>query len=326
MSLSPRLEVLAQRVLGVLTRIDKRVSTRSKRLDRVLLLVAILVFVGGSVLAYVNLPESTREPVWALLALVAIIGVPLTIATNAAEYVLSAHLLGYRVPLDSALRVSIVAAAANLLPIPGSVLVRTEAVRRLGAKASRALATSTVVGISWLATTAALTGGLLLLHGRPTVGAIAAAVGAVLLGLTVLLCFRLDATRALVISGRLVLVESASVLVKAARLYVILHALHFAGGVDQAMALTSAGVVSTATGFFPGGMGATEVLSAAVGPLVDLPAALGLLAAAIDRAIGLAGLALISGLLFLRVPKIAKDMKEMTEASESVGGRPESPS
>jgi hypothetical protein len=323
---SQRLEVLARRVIGFLTRLDKRVNTRSKRMDRILLLLAILVFVGGFVLAFVNLPESNRRPVWTLLALVAVIGVPLTIATNAAEYGLSANLLGYRVSVESALRVSLVAAAANLLPIPGSVLVRTEAVRRLGAKTGKALATSTVVGIAWLATTAALTGGLLLFHGRATVGAIATAIGAILLGITLLLCFRLDASRALAIGGRLLVVESASVLVKAARLFVIFHALHYQVGVDQAMALTSAAVVSTATGFFPGGMGATEVLSAAVSPLVDLPAALGLLGAAIDRIIGLVGLAILSGLLLIRLPRIAEDMKEMKDASETVRSQSESPS
>jgi len=323
---SQRLEVLAQRVVAFLTRLDKRVSARSKRMDRILLLLAILVFVGGFVLAVVNLPESTRRPVWSLLALVGVIGVPLTIATNAAEYGLSANLLGYRVSVESALRVSLVAAAANLLPIPGSVLVRTEAVRRLGAKTSKAFATSTVVGIAWLATTATLTGGLLLFHGRAALGAIAAAIGAILLGITFLLCFRLDASRALAIGGRLLVVESASVLVKAARLFVIFHALHYQVGVDQAMALTSAAVVSTATGFFPGGMGATEVLSAAVSPLVDLPAALGLLAASIDRIIGLVGLAILSGLLLLRSPRIAEDMKEMKDASETVRSQPESPS
>jgi uncharacterized membrane protein YbhN (UPF0104 family) len=258
------------------------------------------------------------------LAVVAIVGVPLTVATNAAEYALSASMLGYRVPFQSALKVSLLATAANMLPLPGSVLVRTEAVRRLGARMSTALATSTVVGLAWLATAATLTGMFLLAHGRAAVGTISTGLGALLLGATFLLCFRLDAPRVLKTSSRLIVVESASVLVKAARLYVIFRALHYAVGVDQALVLTSAAVVSTATGFFPAGMGATEILSAAVSPLVDLPPALSLLAAAIDRLLGLAGLGVLSGLVLLRAPRVAEDIKDVTEPSEVVRGQSES--
>jgi hypothetical protein len=319
-----RLEPLAQRIFEVLVRIGARLNARSKRVERIAMLVAALIFVGGSVLAYVNLPASASEPIWTLLIVVAIVGVPLTVATNAAEYVMSANMLGYRAPFGSALKVSLLATAANMLPLPGSVLVRTEAVRRLGAKMSKALATSTVVGIAWLATTATLTGVLLLAHGRVAVGAISTGVGALLLGATFLLCLRLDPSRVLITSSRLIVVETASVLVKAARLYVIFRALHYAVGIDQVLVLTSAAVVSTATGFFPAGMGATEVLSAAVSPLVGLPPALSLLAAAVDRIIGLAGLAVLSGLVLLRAPRLAGDVKEMRDAAEVVRGQSKS--
>lgn len=323
MSVSHRFDALFRRVAEVVLRAAKaRMGTRSKRMERLLLMVAIALFVGGFVLAYINLPESIREPVWALLVAVALIGVPLTVATNAAEYALSANMLGYRVPVESALKVSIVAAAANLLPIPGAVLVRTEAIRRLGAKTKRALATSALVGVAWLAVTAVLTGALLLLYGRVPLGAIAVCIGLVLSGAAFYLLTRIDVSRPLAVGAKLVVVETASVMVKAVRLYVILRALHHQVGLDQAMALTSAGVVATASGFFPGGLGATEVLSAAVSPLVSLPAAVGLLASAIDRMIGLAVLALLTGALMLRKGEVAREV-EVLESSDALEGRPE---
>jgi len=292
-------------------------------MERTLLLVAVIIFAGGFVAAYLNLPPSMEAPVWTLLALVAVIGVPATVATNAWEYALSANLLGYRVSPGAAVRVSIMASAANLLPIPGSVLVRTEAVRRLGAKTSRALATSTLVGLAWLAITALLTGALLLVYGRIGLSAGAGGIGVVLTGATVYLLARLEVSRPALVGAKLALVESASVLVKAVRLYVILHALHYQVGMDQAMALTSASVVATASGFFPGGLGATEVLSAAVSPLVSLPAAVGLLAAAIDRMIGLAVLGLLTGALLFGKRHGAKEVEAAQEESDALGAQPE---
>jgi hypothetical protein len=319
-----RLDAFLKRVVALLIRATKaRLAARSRQMDRILLAVAVVVFIVGVVFSYVSLPDFTRAPVWGLMALVALVGVPLTLAANTAEYVLSVRLLGYRISLEPAIRVSLLAAAANLLPIPGSVLVRTQAMRGLGAKTGRALATSTLVGVAWLATGAALTGGFLFVHGRLAAGAVTVIVGLILLGATLFLSARLDPARAVTISAQLLVVEAASVLVKAARLYVILHALHYQVGMDQAMALTMAAVVSTASGFFPGGLGATELLSAAVSPLVGIPAAVGLLAAAIDRLIQLTLLGLLSGALLRRSPWTAKDVNGTRESSEVMGNQPQ---
>ena len=68
---------------------------------------------------------------------------------------------------------------------------------------------------------------------------------------------------------------TGAILVKAVRLYLVLVALGYEAGVTQALTLTLAAVVVTALGFFPGGLGAAEVLSAALSPLVGLSAAVG---------------------------------------------------
>jgi len=296
-----RLDAFLKRVIELLTRVTAaRAGARSKHADRIVMAVATVIFVGGSIVAYASLPDPRPQPIWILLLLTAVVGVPLTLATNTAEYLVSLKLLRYRVPLEAAIRVSILAAAANLLPLPGSVLVRTHAIRRLGAKTGRALGVSTLVGVAWLATTAALSGGFLLIYGRIILGSVTASIGALLLVATFYLSARLDVARSAAFTGELFLVETASVLVKAARLYVVFRALGHQVDVDQVLALTMAAVVATASGFFPGGLGATEVLSAAISPLIDVPAALGLLVAAIDRLLGIVVLGLLSALLLTR--------------------------
>lgn len=273
-------------------------TSRSKKADRLMLAVAALTFLIGFGLALENLP-SLDEPNWGLLGLVAVIGVPLTVATNAGEYLLSAQLLGYRVAPQAALRVSLLAAAANLLPLPGAVLVRTQAIRKLGARTGVALGVSTLVGVVWLATSGSLTGLFLVLYGRWLPGTVCIVVASVLFALSMHMFSHLGAGATGPMAARLIAVEIASVAVKGARLYLILRSLGYDVQPEQAMALAMAAVISTASGFFPAGLGATEILSAIVAPLVDLPAAIGLVAAAIDRLIGLGILALASGIVLI---------------------------
>ncbi|MQA98989.1 MAG: hypothetical protein GEU78_01635 [Actinobacteria bacterium] len=318
MARSRRSDALSKRVTDLLTRMmTARSAARSRQLDRILMSLATALFLGGFVIAYVNLPDPMREPVWGLLAVTAVAGVPLTLATNTGEYLVSLKLLGYRVPLEVAVRVSVLAAAANLLPLPGSVLVRTHAIRRLGAKTSRAFGVSTLVGVSWLAVTAVLAGGFLLVYGRLPIGVITVTVGALLLGATWYLFARLTVSRSLRLTARLFLVEIASVLVKAARLYVVFQALRYHVDIDQVLALTMAAVVSTASGFFPGGLGATEVLSAAISPLIGLSPAVSLLVAAIDRLLGIAVLGLLAAVLLVHRPELVEEVAETTAAVET---------
>lgn len=312
-----QVESFLRRGFGILSRFSaSRAEHRSKRADNILMILAAVVFLVGFVFAYASFPNDDFETSWGLLLLVAVVGVPLTVATNTAEYLVSVKLLGYRVPLGAALRVSVVASAANFLPLPGSVLVRTRAIRGLGANTGSALGVSTLVGVAWVATGMTLTGGLLLAYGRMAVGALTFFAGAVLLGATLYSSTRLGPRTSWATTGWLVLVEVASVLVKGVRLYVIFHALQFQVDIDQAMALAMAAVLSVASGFLPGGLGLTEVLSAAVSPVVDVPAAAGLLAAAIDRLIGLGVLGLITVALIFWKP--AGDEEATETISESL--------
>lgn len=308
-------DAIAKRVMGLATRLSSaRSAARSRRLERLLMILALALFVGGFIIAYLNLPQPFPEPIWALLLVTAVIGVPLTLVTNVAEYLVSLRLLRYRVPMDLAVRVSVLAAAANLLPLPGSVLVRTHALRRLGATTGRALGVSTLIGLAWLAVTAALAGAFLLVYGRFLIGGVTASVGAVLLIVTGYLFPRIAEVRSTGLAVRLFVVEIGSVLVKAARLYLVFHALRFEVAIDQVLALTIAAVVATASGFFPGGLGATEVLSAAVSPLIGLPAAVSLLVAAIDRLLGIAVLGVLSAVLLVRRPELVEDVRDTVGA------------
>jgi uncharacterized membrane protein YbhN (UPF0104 family) len=267
------------------------------------LAAALVLFVGGSILGVLSLPEVEQKPRWELLAVVGLVGVPLTFALNAAEYQVTAAILGYRVPFVPALRVGILATAANLLPIPGALLVRGHAIRKLGAPYRKIALSTGAVGICFVGTTCVIAGGVLVASGELALGGVLVGAGLLLLALALALLVAergsRDGVRLLFAAGAR---ATGAIVVKAGRLYLILLAFGYEAGATQALTLTLAAVIATALGFFPGGLGAAEGLAAALSPLVGLSAAVGFVASAVDRLISIFGLSVIAGgvLLFDR--------------------------
>ena len=266
--------------------------------ERKLLLVAVALFVVASAVGVANLPPVETEVRWPVLLLLPLIGVPATVATNAWEYRVTAGLVGHEVPPTDAARISVLSTAANLLPIPGAVLVRSRALRQRGTGMGSALAITTAIGVAWVGVTAVLAGGLQLVSGEPPLGA-----AVLVAGLVVLVGAGLLAARARGVPLRrrevltVLLVEVVAVLVAAGRLQVALWGLGYSPGADQSLSLSLAGSLGSAVGFLPAGLGVREVLAAGIGPIVGLPAAVSLVATAVDRVLGLVVLAGITAVL-----------------------------
>lgn len=278
----------------------RRNPRRSTGSDVGLLCAAVVLFVAGTVLSYAQLPQSDApvQPRWLLL--VALIGVPLTILLNGAEYDASARLLGHRIPFLEAIRVSVLGTAANLLPIPGSFLVRVRGLARLGSTVGRAVSSTGITGMIWIGMTGLIAGASQLASGRIPLGAGLLTVGlGALLAVGVLLATSGTAapSKALVYIAA---VESGLVLISMLRQYFALRGLGVSISLAQAATLTLAGVLASAAGFMPGGLGLRELIAAAMSPLVGLPPTVGFVAAALDRLVGLVTLSPVSAALLVR--------------------------
>lgn len=270
---------------------------RSRGAERAVLAAASLLFVIAFVFGLRSLPAGALDlTAWPIVVL-GLVVVPLASVANGLEYAVAARIGGQRVPVGEALEVSVLSSAANLLPLPGAALVRVRAMRRGGSSYRRALATTVLVGGAWLATSLVLAGGLLSLRQAEDGQAAAAVlvVGLVGTGATVVGVARLappGQARALALA--LLAAEVLAVAVAALRFLLVLRALGLDVAVEQAVALTVAGVVASALGFVPGGLGLREALAGIIAGLVGLPAATGVLAAAVDRLVGLPVLALLA--------------------------------
>jgi uncharacterized membrane protein YbhN (UPF0104 family) len=280
--------------------LEQRARATGLRGTRIALAVAVVIFLAASIIGVLNLPEVDADPRWELLVLVGLVGVPLMLLFNAVEYQVGGSILGYRIPFGPAVRVSVIASAANVLPVPGAVLVRAHAMWRLGAS-FRGIALSTAaIGVCFVGTAAVMGGAALVVEGNPALGSVFLAAGFAFLVFTlVLVAAKRGVRRAVLLTTVAVGVEAGSIAVKGARFYLVMQALGYEAGAAQALALTLAAVLATALGFFPGGLGAAELFAAAMSPLVGLSPAVGLVTSALDRVITMTLLAVIAGAVTL---------------------------
>lgn len=264
-----------------------RSATSKKRQRRIALVIAAFVFLVGGAFAIARLEIDASSIRWNRFVLLVLTGVPLTAIGKALEYDLSARLLGHRPTFRDSMTISVMSTAANLLPIPGSFLVRTEALHRMGSARSRAAASTLSIALLWIGSASAISG--VILTTRTSLGAVvflAAGVVALLAAFFTGRRHSQDPRRRnrLLLAGTAL--EIALLSVAAYRLLLAIDALAIPIGWTQAFVLTLSGVLASAVGVFPGGLGLREGLAALLAPLVAIPSSAAYVGAAIDRVAG----------------------------------------
>lgn len=257
---------------------------------------AAVLFVAVAVASWSRLPSVTLRWSWMWVVVAMLL---ISISLLAVEYRIAAWLVEKPVGWREAFRVTIFSSAANLLPVPGGLAVRTGALQRKGSGWTRAIGSNVVMGLGWLGVALLLAGGLLHGEAPPVVaGGFFVAGVAVLAVMTVAIGRIRDEGVALRSVGRVLGLEGAYVLASAVRLYAVLAGLGLQVTFGQATALTVASALAAGVGFFPGGLGLRELVAGALSPLVGLAPAVGAFAGVVDRIVGLVLRALVAGILW----------------------------
>lgn len=291
---------VSRRLAAAVQWIDDRLDRpTSRRAQRILLGVAALVFLGGGLVALSRLEVEAARIAWLPLVLALVVGVPLTAAANAAEYAVTARVAGYRVALRSALRVSVLSTAANMLPLPGSALVRIRGIREEGSGYGAATSATAAVGLTWIGISAGLAGAWLVAGGAGARGLPLLATGAGALGVAwALLAHGLrDPRRRVLLAGAAVGVEILSVATGALRIVLVLAGLDLPATVTGGLVLAVSGSLSAVAGIFPAGLGLRELIASGLAPLAGLPPSAGFAATAVDRVLGILGHAPLTAVL-----------------------------
>jgi hypothetical protein len=242
------------------------------------MVVLLAVFVLFLVLAIVRFPADRVDDIRIAPGVIAVLLAPTTLVANAQSYRAQAQLINIEVGHRQALRTTLLGSAANLLPLPGAVVVRTADLVDRGASTAAAAGTTGVGALAWL--------GLSLGCAVPTLlwrGSLAS--WPILFGALLALGASVVGSRRLGGSMRrwwLVVLASAGLVAALAGRYVLLVWALGYNPSGSAIALVAVGALSSAAGFFPSGVGLREILAGVTAALVDLPAVVGYLVAAID--------------------------------------------
>lgn len=217
---------------------------------------------------------------------------------NAFEYRLSTEIAGNRRPFGEAFRVALYASIANLLPIPGGVLVRVAGLRSSGARTGTALGATALIGVVWL-TLGALVGAAVLLAAQEVIAA--AALAAIAATAIVVACLVLPRPEIPVgsVVARAIMIEGAFLLLAMVRIVLTGTGIGIVLGFKEGSLLAVASVLAATVGLIPGGLGLWEGLSALLMSVVDVAPEVGFLTAAVVRMENIAGFAIT--LLVVRI-------------------------
>ncbi|MGF1608462.1 MAG: lysylphosphatidylglycerol synthase domain-containing protein [Kiloniellales bacterium] len=255
---------------------------RNRRgLRRIALWVSVAVLLAGLVISMQAQPDVLTGLDWRYLLLVMLLGVPLMVALNAMEFLLTGRLLGRRIRIVDALEITVVGTAANMLPLPGGVLVRLAGLKAAGARFGQGVAASFLIFFVAAGIAAVYSGLWISCLDSTWAGPVIAVSGGLLLLLSAVAAMRLEGgfpALTIIAATRLGLV-----LVTASRIYLCFLALGIPASFAQASGLSVSGVMSSVVAFVPAGLGVRELIAAALSPLVGLAMSSGFMVTFINR-------------------------------------------
>ena len=254
---------------------------RDPKYRQAALVVAIVGFVLGLFLSLRAQPDLLADLAWTPVLVAAGLVMPGAILLNAADFRISAAFVENRIDFRSAVEVTLVGSAANLLPLPGAFMARIGALRLSGTNFRQGTYVTLLSGALWLAMAMVYGAGWLMLEGRSTV-----AWGLIVSGIP-LGAGAAAALLRLVRRWRLLVVFVAAklilVIADALILWLCLQALGVAAGFAVASVMTVSGPAGSLALVLPGGLGLREATAAFLGTLLGTSAASGFVAASLAR-------------------------------------------
>jgi hypothetical protein len=217
------------------------------------------LFVGGSLfVAGRSLHEIHGFAGWGY-AYILLLLIPSGFSVMALQFFIAGRALSVAPTFDESLRVASAATTANLLPVPGAVLVRVGALRQRGVPVKAASAMTGAVAFAVLAMSSLVSSVCL----AQTSGLLAvAALGIGLL--SVAAAFQLIPRS--VANRRGSLVELAGVglyvaVVNGVNLFAVFQAIGQDISLRSSVAIAASGVLASSVGIIPGGLGLREVIA-----------------------------------------------------------------
>jgi hypothetical protein len=256
-------------------------SNRTKSLFGVLALTA---FTAGFVWAYQEYPFALGEVKWTYVFLLWLALLPAVTLVNALRFYVTSRALGNRCTLRRAVTVTVFSTAANMLPIPGGMIVRAANLKGVNNNIKGAVSATLL--------TSAFSGLVTILLAAAAYLVVKESILSLIIfgGLTsvFVIALILMARGALkMILSKLVWIEVCSTLLDAARIVTCFAVIGLYISAERSLILTSASVVGSAISLVPAGLGVREITAALMAVHLSLIPSATYVAIGLNRLIGL---------------------------------------
>lgn len=254
-------------------------------IKKVALLLSVIFFILGLSYSLYTFPLALNDLQYVPLLLVMFIGVPLTIAIHAYEYLLSARISGKKALYRSAVEMTVIANAANMLPLPGGTIVRVAGLKSLGVTIRDGTTINLVIGIIWIGIALIYSGLWMMLTETENYPVIFLSLGIPILVISFLFfAYRYNNTSD---SLMITLTRTFMLLLESARLYLCFHGLSIDASFAQSSSLSLSTVLGSAVSIVPAGLGVREAAASVLSSMVGLSLASGFLTSALNRILGM---------------------------------------
>lgn len=264
-------------------------DVKSYRARMVFGLLALGGFSAGFYWGYIQYREALNVDLRFLIVLAALL--PATALANTVRFRLTAQALGTSCSFANAVSISTLSTAANMLPVPGGIIVRVANLKGHSDRLGGAVSATLLTGALSASVTIFLAAAAYLMFRGTSLAAGLFGGAVVILGMSLVLCLN-GVLRAFL--GKLVLTEVLAALLDTARIAVCFGMIGSSITLLQAMIFTSASVVGSAVSFVPAGLGVREITSAAIAVHLSMVASATFLAVGLNRLFGLAFFMLLS--------------------------------
>ena len=285
---------LQQSLTKLLSALDSR-HLNNPKLRAAFLIVATALFAGGIAIALMDQPDVFEKIDWRPALMVVLIGGPITMLLNALEFILSGRLVGRTISFTRSLEVTVVASAANMLPLPGGAIVRVASLKEEGVRFGSGISVTLLIAWIWIGDAFFYAGAWMatIRMGLISIFFLLGGAATLVSGIAVALWI----SKGYIDPILVIIVRIALVLTDAFRIYLCFEALGVNATFAQASVFAVASVVGSAVSIVPAGLGVREAVSAALAPVVGLTASVGFLAAALNRVLALLTIAPIAFVL-----------------------------
>lgn len=250
------------------------------RTRKILFLLMGLVFIGGFAYSVFRKPDLLAEANLLAFLAIAVVSFPAVLVTSIIRYQLLAVASGKNIEFRSAATIVVTGIAANILPLPGGIMVRAAGLTENGKGFARATRYSLAATLLWIGVAAFYSAGFaaylgLLLYG---IGGLIAGLIMVLAGWRAFPKDVVHQMRPRIIATNLILM-----LFMTLQYWLAFVATGSPIGVAQAAFLTICGPIGVVVAIAPAGIGVTEVTAAALSILVEVDPARAFVALSLSR-------------------------------------------